>query len=90
MCLVRPSNYGVSQFRQRALPIARIKFDLDENFYKKIESFAKDKKIPIIGKIPYRKDFVESTIKMKPVVKINSEYKKIFKEIINEIIYNQK
>ena len=31
MCLVRPSNYGVSQFRQRALPIARIKFDLDEN-----------------------------------------------------------
>ena len=62
------------------------KFDLDKNFYKKIEDFAKNKKIPIIGKIPYRKDFVESTIKMKPVVKINPEYKKIFKEIIKEII----
>jgi len=62
------------------------KFDLDKNFYKKIEDFAKNKKISIIGKIPYRKDFVESTIKMKPVVKINPEYKKIFKEIIKEII----
>ena len=66
------------------------KFDLDKSFYKKIEDFAKNKKIPIIGKIPYRKDFVESTIKMKPVVKINPEYKKIFKEIINKIIRNQK
>ncbi|MDP3027646.1 MAG: ATP-binding protein [Nanoarchaeota archaeon] len=66
------------------------KFDLDKSFYKKIESFAKDKKIPIIGKIPYRKDFVESTIKMKPVVEINPSYKKIFKEIINRIICNQK
>lgn len=62
------------------------KFDLDKTFYKKIEDFAKNKKIPIIGKIPYRKDFVESTIKMKPVVEINPVYKKIFKEIIKEII----
>ena len=61
------------------------KFDLDKSFYKKIEDFAKNKKIPIMGKIPYRKDFVESTIKMKPVVKINPEYKKIFKEIIDRI-----
>jgi MinD superfamily P-loop ATPase len=35
--------------------------------------------------IPYRKDFVSSVIKMKPVVKINPKYKKLFKEIINEI-----
>jgi len=62
------------------------KFDLDKTFYKKIENFAKEKRIQIIGKIPYRKDFVESTIKMKPVVEINPSYKKIFKEIIGEII----
>jgi len=61
------------------------KFDLDENFYKKIESYANKNKIEIIGKIPYRKDFVDSTIKMKPVVEINPIYKKIFKEIINLI-----
>ncbi|MCK5149858.1 ATP-binding protein [Candidatus Pacearchaeota archaeon] len=61
------------------------KFDLAENFYSKIESFAKKNKIPIIGKIPYKKDFVNSTIKMKPVVKINPKYKKIFEEIIKKI-----
>lgn len=61
------------------------KFDLDESFYKKIENFAKNKKIPIIGEIPYRKDFVESTIKMRPVVEINPKYKKIFQDIISKI-----
>jgi len=61
------------------------KFDLAENFYKEIEKFAKENNIPIIGKIPYRKDFVKSTIKMKPVVEINPKYKKLFKEIINQI-----
>jgi len=62
------------------------KSDLAENFYKKIEKFAKTNRIPILGKIPYRKDFVESTIKMKPVVEINPEYGKIFKDIINQIL----
>jgi len=61
------------------------KFDLAENFYKEIEKFAKINKIPILGRIPYRKDFVKSMIKMKPVVEINPKYKKLFKEIINEI-----
>jgi MinD superfamily P-loop ATPase len=61
------------------------KFDLAENFYKETEKFAKMNKVQIIGKIPYRKDFVQSTIKMKPVVEINQRYKKLFKEIIGEI-----
>ena len=61
------------------------KFDLAENFYKEIEKFAKINKIPILGRIPYRKDFVQSTIKMKPVVEINPRYKKVFQEIINKI-----
>ena len=61
------------------------KFDLANKFCKKIENFAKKGKIPIIGKIPYRKDFVESTIKMKPVVEINPEYRKIFKGIIKQM-----
>lgn len=66
------------------------KFDLAENFYKKTEKFAKENKIPILGKIPYRKDFVQSTIKMKPVVEINPNYKKLFGNIINEIIADLK
>lgn len=61
------------------------KFDLDKKFYLKIEAFAKKMKIPIIGKIPYRKDFVDSTIKMKPVVKINPEYKETFMDIIKNM-----
>ena len=61
------------------------KSDLAKNFYKEIEKFAKENKIQIIGKIPYRKDFVRSTIKMKPVVEINPKYRKLFKEIINQI-----
>ena len=61
------------------------KFDLAKDFCLEIEKFAKEENISIIGKIPYRKDFVDSTIKMKPVVEINSEYKKIFKEIVNRI-----
>ncbi len=61
------------------------KFDLAKNFCKEIEKFAKENNIPILGKIPYKKDFVESTIKMKPVVEINSEYKRVFKEIIDKI-----
>ena len=61
------------------------KFDLAKNFCKEIERFAEENNIPIVGKIPYRKDFVKSTIKMKPVAKINSKYEKMFKEIIEKI-----
>ena len=61
------------------------KFDLEGSFCSKIEKFANESKIPVIGKIPYRKDFVNSTIKMKPVVEINPEYGKVFNEIIGAI-----
>jgi len=61
------------------------KSDLAKNFYQEIEKFAKENKIPILGKIPYQKDFINSTIKMKPVVEINPEYEKLFQEIINKI-----
>jgi MinD superfamily P-loop ATPase len=61
------------------------KYDLEKSFYLKIEKFAKKNNIPILGKIPYRKDFVDATIKMKPVVEVNSEYKVLFQEIIGNI-----
>ena len=62
------------------------KFDLEKSFCKKIENFARKNNVPIIGKIPYRRDFVDSTIKMKPVVEINPEYRKVFEKIIGEIV----
>ena len=61
------------------------KFDLAKNFYKEIEKFAEENNIPIIGKIPYRKDFVDSMIKMKPVIEINPKYRELFQKIINQI-----
>ena len=61
------------------------KFDLAENFYKKTKKFAQKNKIQIIGKIPYKKDFIQSTIKMKPVVEINPKYQKVFQEIAKKI-----
>jgi len=61
------------------------KFDLAKNFYKEIEKFAKINKIPILGKIPYRKDFIDSMIKMKPVVEINPKYRELFQKIIDQI-----
>ncbi len=61
------------------------KHDLEETFCSKIEEYAKENNIPILGKIPYRKDFVQSTIQMKPVVEINPEYRKLFKGIIETI-----
>jgi MinD superfamily P-loop ATPase len=61
------------------------KFDLAKNFYKEIEKFAKTNRIPILGKISYKKDFVDSMIKMKPVAEINPKYRKLFQKIINQI-----
>ena len=61
------------------------KFDLAESFSQKIEEFAKEKSILILGKIPYRQDFVDSTIKMRPVTEMNPEYKSIFRGIIDKI-----
>jgi len=61
------------------------KYDLAEKFCLEIEKFAKENNIAIIGKIPYRKDFVDSTIKMKPIAEINPGYQKLFQKIINQI-----
>lgn len=61
------------------------KYDLETSFCSQIEQYAIDNKIPILGKIPYRKDFVDALIKMKPVVEINPEYRQIFEHIINRI-----
>jgi len=60
------------------------KFDLNKRFCSKIESFAKEHHLPVIGKIPYRKDFVDSSIQMKPVIEINPEYRKTFIDIMEK------
>ena len=61
------------------------KCDLSKKFALKIEKFAQDNTIPVIGRIPYAQDFVDSTIQMKLVVEINKDYQKIFLDIIKQI-----
>lgn len=61
------------------------KYSIGKKFCLKIEEFSKTSRIPVIGKIPYKKDFITSTINMKPVVEINPKYKRLFKSIISHI-----
>ncbi len=61
------------------------KYDLNKNHYETIKEFAKNKKIPIIGEIPYDKSFVEALTKMTPVIEINKDIRKIFENIIAKL-----
>ncbi len=61
------------------------KHDLDRKFSSQLESFAKKRGIPVLGKIPYKKDFLKSSILMKPVSEIHPEYRKTFSDIISRI-----
>ncbi len=62
------------------------KFDLEGAFCGEIERFAGEKRIEILGKIPYSNDFVQSTIRMRPVVKINPAYGELFRGIRERIL----
>jgi len=66
------------------------KFDLSKDFCLKIEEFAQEQEIPILGKINYGKDFLDSTIKMKPVTEINHTYRQLFQKIIDQIDLKKK
>jgi len=59
------------------------KYDLDEPFAEKIEEYAKDNKIKIMGKMPYDKDFVKSSAEAK--VSDKKEHQVIIKTILSNI-----
>jgi len=61
------------------------KHDISKTFCKKIEFFAKKNKIPVLERIPYSKEVIQSTIKMKPVNIRNKDYKKYFSNILKNL-----
>lgn len=61
------------------------KYDLTKYFYRQIEKFAEEKKIPIIGKIPYKREFLDASLKMKIFVEIYPQYEEIVHKIIDKI-----
>ncbi len=62
------------------------KFNLNEEFSKKIEDFAKKQNTNILGKLPYDKKFIESLVHLKPLVEYDKDYKKPFDKILNKIL----
>jgi len=61
------------------------KFDLEGGFCGDIEEYARESDIPIIGKLPYRSDFVKALLKMTPVVELYPEYMPLFEGIIDRV-----
>jgi MinD superfamily P-loop ATPase len=61
------------------------KSDLEKGFCRRIEAFAKRNSIPVMGRIPYKQDFVDSTIRMEPIVVYKSEYQALFAGILDNI-----
>ncbi len=61
------------------------KSDLHAGFCKKIERYAGTEGMPVIGKMPYRREFVDSAVGMKPVTETNPEYKKVFSGMLASI-----
>ena len=61
------------------------KFDINKEFSKKIEKFAKDNNIPLLGKVPYSKEFVSALVNLTPVVVWNKNFEPIFEGIIKNL-----
>ncbi len=68
------------------------KFDLNPEFSKKIEEFAKSRNIPILGKIPYNRKFVDALVNRKPAVIYEKSFEPIFRGILDNMLekINQK
>jgi len=61
------------------------KYDLNKEFSNKIEEFAHKNKIPILGKIPYNRKFVDALVNLKPAVVYNKRFELLFKKIMDNI-----
>jgi len=61
------------------------KSNLEEQFCGNIIDFAKKENIPVLGKIPYSKDFIDASLKMCPVAELFPHYNSLFKNLIKAI-----
>lgn len=62
------------------------KFDLNEEYTKKIKKFSEDNNINIIAQIKFDKSFVYAMTKMIPVIEYDNKYEIIFEDIRLKII----
>ncbi len=61
------------------------KWDINPEFSGKIEKFARNRGIPVLGKIPYDRKFVDALVNLKPIVSYGKKYEKMFSEILGNI-----
>ncbi len=61
------------------------KFDINKEFSKKIEEFARKNNIPLLGKIPYDKEFVNALVNLTPAVVYDKKFEPMFEKIINNL-----
>jgi len=61
------------------------KYDINKEFSNKIEKFANKNKIPILGKIPYNKEFVEALVNLRPAVVYNKKFESLFLKILDNL-----
>ena len=62
------------------------RFDINKNFTKKIEDFARKNNVPILGKIPYNKEFVNALVNLTPAPVWNKTFQEIFEKIVQNIL----
>ncbi|MGM5482976.1 MAG: ATP-binding protein [Nanobdellota archaeon] len=94
LIVTEPSPSGFSDMK-RALEIVEHfninkgiiinKADINKEYSSKIEEFALENNIEIIEKIPFDKEFVQSMVKMTPLVELKKEYEKTFQKIKDKV-----
>ena len=62
------------------------RWDINKEFSKEIENFAKRNDITILEKMPYNKKFVDALVNLTPIVVYDKSFEKIFLNILNKII----
>lgn len=63
------------------------KWDINEKYAEKIEAYAREKGMPVVGRIPFDEKVLESVNRMIPIVKLEQS---IAKDAIVEMWYNLK
>ena len=92
--ITEPSPSAFNDFK-RAITIVRHfkipygaiinKWNLNKKFTKKIEKYFQENNIPILGKIPYDRKFIDALVNLTPIVIYDKKYEKIFKRIITKL-----
>jgi MinD superfamily P-loop ATPase len=62
------------------------RYDLNQGFSSKIERFAKERGIPVLGKIPYDRKFVDALVNRQPAIVYEKKFEPVFREIIGNVM----